>query len=300
VNRGGTLLDYIGGGNISALSAAALNPTAFWIYNISSNIWSTKASTPADVSTGGGLTYSGRGNISAFAGGGTTTFWQYNITSNIWSAFANVPGNVGAGGALTYDNGNYVYAFKGTVTQNFWRYSISGNSWSAMANILGKDAGGALTYDNGNYIYAFNGTTTPYFFRYDISGNTWSDAAVADPAFNVVAGGSLTFVPGSSVYKPLGTLASQVNDTGKAGTSWNSLIWSGTTVAGVTNITFEVRASDTLFPKSDATPSWISAGWPSPVNTGLPSGRYLQWRATLTTKDPAQTPVLQDVSVWYT
>jgi len=69
--------------------------------------------------------------------------------------------------------------------------------------------------------------------------------------------------------------------------------------AQVVDITFEVRASDTPFLKDDATPSWTPAGGTSPVTSGLPSGQYMQWRATLTTSDPAETPVLHEVTVEY-
>jgi len=299
VNTGGTLSDYIGSGNISTLRGASSR--TFWIYNISSNTWSVKANTPigGNVGAGGALAYIGSGNISALRGAGTTAFWMYNISSDSWSVKANVPGNVGAGGAITYDNGNYIYAFNGTNTRNFLRYSISGNSWSALANIPGNvGAGGSLVSDKGNYIYAFNGTTTPYFWRYDITNNSWSDAAVANPTLNVGAGGSLTYVPGSSGYIPLGTIASPVFDTGNTGARWDSLFWDSTLVTG-TNVTFEVRASNTLFNKSDPSPAWQQSGWPSPVNSGLPSGRYFQWRASLSTSDTAKTPILTEVRVWY-
>ena len=93
-------------------------------------------------------------------------------------------------------------------------------------------------------------TSKPSFWRYDIFNNSWSDAAVANPTLNVGAGGSLTYVAGSSGYIPPGTLASPVYDTGNAGARWDSLFWDSTPVAG-TNVTFEVRASDILFTKTD-------------------------------------------------
>jgi hypothetical protein len=297
VNTGGTLSDYIGSGNISTLKGASSR--IFWIYNISSNTWSVKANALGNVGAGGALAYIGSGNIAALRGAGTTAFWIYNISSDSWSAKANAPGNVGDGGAIAYDNGNYIYAFNGTNTRNFLRYSISGNSWSALANIPGNvGAGGSLVSDKENYIYAFNGTSTPFFWRYDITNNSWSDAAVANPTLNVGAGGSLTYVAGSSGYIPLGTIASPVFDTGNAGGRWDSLFWDSTLVTG-TNVTFEVRASNTLFNKSDAAPAWQQSGWPSPVNSGLPSGRYLQWRATISTSNSSRTPILKEVTVWY-
>ena len=289
---------YIGLGNISAIGGA--NSFAFWIYNISTNTWSIKATTLGRVNTGGTLSdYIGSGNISALRGASSVTFWRYNISSDTWSVKANAPGNVGTGGALSYDNGTYIYAFNGTNTRNFWRYNISTDTWSSLTNIPGNvGAGGSLVSDKGNYIYAFNGTTTPYFWRYDITNNSWSDAAVANPTLNVGAGGSLTYVAGSSGYMPLGTIASPVFDTGNTGARWDSLLWDSTIVTG-TNVTFEVRASNTLFNKSDPSPAWQQSGWPSPVNSGLPSGRYFQWRASLSTSDTAKTPILTEVRVWY-
>ena len=289
---------YIGLGNISAVRGS--NSNAFWIYNISTNTWSVKAVTPSNVNTGSTLSdYIGAGNISTLRGAGTATFWIYNISSNLWSVKANAPGNVGAGGALASDNGNYIYAFNGSSKPSFWRYNISGDSWSSSTNIPGDvGAGGSLVSDKGNYIYAFNGSSKPSFWRYDISNNSWSDAAVANPPLNVGAGGSLTYVAGSSGYNPLGTLTSPVYDTGNAGARWDSLFWDSATVAG-TNVTFEVRASDILFTKTDTLPAWQQSGWPSPVNSGLPSGRYLQWRAGLSTSDIVKTPILNEVRVWY-
>jgi hypothetical protein len=104
----------------------------------------------------------------------------------------------------------------------------------------------------------------------------------------------------SSGYVSVGTLASKVFDTGVASATWNGLSWDETLTTG-TDITFEVRASDTPFAKD--TPSgtlpWIPIGGTSPVISGLPSGRYMQWQATLTTSDPNNTPTLHEVIFYY-
>lgn len=101
------------------------------------------------------------------------------------------------------------------------------------------------------------------------------------------------------MYVSTGTIASQVLDTGISGATWNALFWDETTPAS-TNITFEVRASNTSFlPDSGEPPSWVSVGGTSPVTSGLPSGRYMQWRATLTTSDTSETPTLQEVTIDY-
>ncbi|MDO8578831.1 MAG: hypothetical protein Q7R50_06610, partial [Dehalococcoidales bacterium] len=63
--------------------------------------------------------------------------------------------------------------------------------------------------------------------------------------------------------------------------------------------TFEVRASDTSFMKTDATPVWTSIGGTSPVLSSLPSGRYQQWRVTLSTADLTKTPLLNEARTYY-
>jgi hypothetical protein len=103
---------------------------------------------------------------------------------------------------------------------------------------------------------------------------------------------SVSYSSGSSSYTSPGTLASQVLDTGIPGARWDALFYDETVPAG-TDIAFEVRASDTSFAAGDGNPAW------QPEGSGLPAGRYKQWRATLTTTESAATPVLHEVRVWY-
>ncbi len=100
------------------------------------------------------------------------------------------------------------------------------------------------------------------------------------------------------IYVSAGFIASQVLDTGIIGAIWDLLSWNETLQAN-TDITFEVRAGDTPFAEGDATPAWTPVGGTFPVTSGLPSGRYMQWRATLTSSDTSQTPVLHEVNVEY-
>ena len=121
---------------------------------------------------------------------------------------------------------------------------------------------------------------------------------MADAPASVSLGGALALVAGDTGYANSGTVASQVLDTGVAGARWDALFWDETLQSN-TDITFEVRASDTAFTEDAAIPPWTSAGGASPVTSGLPSGRYMQWRATLTTSDTSETPTLQEVRVYY-
>jgi hypothetical protein len=147
------------------------------------------------------------------------------------------------------------------------------------------------------------------FELYDSTGSLIESIATSDSLYNsfdrfVVHGGWEFYTDDIKVrkyiqpaYPPSGTIASQVLDTGINGDRWDALFWDETLPAG-TDITFEVRASDTLsggFPDT----AWVPVGGTSPVTSGLSSGRYMQWRATLTTSDQSETPVLHEVRVYY-
>ena len=118
------------------------------------------------------------------------------------------------------------------------------------------------------YIYGFRGNGTTAFWRYDILGNSWT--AMANALGNVQAGGALAFVA-ASTYVNSATIASQVRDTGTAGARWDALFWDETLPPN-TDITFEVRASDTLFAAGDALPAWTPVGGTSPVTSVCPPG----------------------------
>ena len=288
VSKGGAL---VFGGNDSIYALRGGSNLDFWRYNLTANSWTPMCNAPANVEDGGALTYDGNDHIYA-VGGKSLNFWRYDISSDIWVSLNVTPVAVDKGGALAYVN-NYVYVLSGN-SQNFWRYNISSNMWDTMAALpQNAKEGSGLTYDGGNYLYAIVGANGQFFYRYNISANSWSQLA-STPAVPKW-GSSLAYV---EIYKSNGTIASQVLDTGSSGMEWSSLEWNETLEPG-TNITFEVRASDTSFAREASSLPWVSVGGTSPVNSGLPSGRYMQWRATLTTTELSKTPVLHDVSVYY-
>jgi hypothetical protein len=293
VGTGGALA-YDGVRYIYAFRGGGNNRT-FWRYSIAGNSWTAMTNAPAYVGTGGALAYDGVRYIYAFRGNSQTAFWRYDINGNTWATMAVAPATVAAGGALAYDSSGYVYGSRGNGTTAFWRYNIAGNSWTPMTNtptvVL---AGGALAKGRLSQIYAFKGGG-PDFWRYDTGGNSWT--AMANALGNVADGGALAFVA-VNTYVGSATMASQVRDTGVAGARWDALFWDETLQLS-TDITFEVRASDTLFAKDAATPAWTPVGGTSPVTSGLPSGRYMQWWATLTTSDAAVTPLLHEVRLYH-
>lgn len=99
-------------------------------------------------------------------------------------------------------------------------------------------------------------------------------------------------------YYSSGTIASQVYDSQIAGAIWDELYWSESLNSGM-DITFEIRASDTSFAKDSTALAWTNLGTAgSPVDLSA-TGKYFQWRATLTTSDMSLTPILHDVTVYY-
>ncbi|HIH04088.1 MAG TPA: hypothetical protein HA263_09685 [Methanoregulaceae archaeon] len=114
------------------------------------------------------------------------------------------------------------------------------------------------------------------------------------------------YVPATSstCYSSPGSLASIVFDTTTANSRWDMLAWTASIPPG-TGINFEVRASNTPFLKDATLPAWTPVTG-SFVNgkyvvtyPNIPSGRYEQWRATLTSSTCSSTPVLSDVTVYY-
>ena len=271
------------------------NRTTFWRYDTTHNTWAERAVAPATVAAGGALAYDGVRYLYALRGGNTATFWRYDTVANNWLAMTNAPATVAAGGALAYDGSGYVYGSRGNGTTAFWRYDIAGNFWTPMTNTpTAVLAGGALAKGRLSQMYAFKGGG-PDFWRHDTAGNSWTPMANA-PA-SVADGGALAFVA-VNTYVGSASIASQVRDTGVAGARWDGLFWDETLPAN-TDATFEVRASDTLFLKDAVTPAWTPVGGTSPISSGLPSGRYMQWRATLTTSDAAVTPLLHEVRLYH-
>jgi len=101
-----------------------------------------------------------------------------------------------------------------------------------------------------------------------------------------------------SGYVTQGTITSTVFDTEHYGSHFDAVFWEAD-VPDETSITFAVRASDELYNTSSASPAWTDIGSISGVSMGMPTGRYMQWTATLTTSDTSTTPVLGEVRVHY-
>src|SRR3989442_1957304 len=100
-------------------------------------------------------------------------------------------------------------------------------------------------------------------------------------------------------YASPGTFISRVFDAGAA-VSWGNLIWTSQTPIGTT-LGMSVRTGNTL--AADGNPDARWTPFAAVSTSGGPIGggsRYIQYRAQLSTTDPAQTPVLPDVTIGYT
>ena len=152
-------------------------------------------------------------------------------------------------------------------------------------------------------------TETTYW--YDVTAATaWTPAKLANGQFQVrvdtqtmgtAATVNLDWLPVEVTwqgYVASGTITSQVLDTSIMASKWDVLLWDKTLPSG-TGVSFEVRSSDSMFSVGDAVLSWTALGGTSPIFTGIPSGRYQQWRATLTTSSSGNTPVLSEVRSYY-
>jgi hypothetical protein len=336
VKEDGSALSSDGDRYIYALQGGG---RAFWRYDTISNAWVTMARTPENVKSAGGLTYDGNGAFYALRDDATNRFWRYNVASDTWTVLTNAPGAVSDGGCLVSDHKTFVYALQGNGQRNFWRYNVTSNSWSTLAQIpYAVRYGGAMVFDGVDSIYAIPGWSQAYFLRYSISEDRWyilanvpstvsygGSLAFSYPgtvfAFSGVntnrywrynettgvwsassnapgiigEGGALA--NGPMVLSRNGTIISVTFDTGNADSAIQGLFWTESLATG-TDITFEIRASNTLAAGVPLAP-WTYVGGTSPATASLPNGRYIQWRATLSTTNVHLTPTLQEVRVYY-
>jgi hypothetical protein len=169
-------------------------------------------------------------------------------------------------------------------TAKIYAYNIATSSWNLV---------GSGTVPNSPPDATITGSITSNFNNYiDANGHLIWAFGLADTSDYLYVDYVKVEVTYTAGYYSSGTIASEVYDTGKAGASWDGLGSSKTLPTG-TSITFQVRASDTAFAKDNATLAWQAA-------SALPiTGRYQQWRATLTTSDTSKTPILHEVRVLY-
>jgi len=184
---------------------------------------------------------------------------------------------------MNYASGHFRSQEKDMGTEvafgKFYESHLAGQSYVFQARRFAADTWGDwATVTNGTKINLSNGTKV----QYDVT-LTSSDGVTNPKVYDVRIDYS----------KSDGNLISQPHDCGTDIVAWGRLEASHT-LNGQT-IDYAVRTSSFVAGLSDA--DWcpvVSGGFiTAPVN------RYVQWKATLTTTDGTKTPVVDDITVYY-
>jgi hypothetical protein len=191
-----------------------------------------------------------------------------DYSSAPWAAFST-----GAGGAL------YAITANGTSTQNTL---IPGN-WLAAPHDFRIDwTATAVNYSIDGILVA----SSPLV----ITGSMRPLASDLTPGGGTLAVNWMHLTP----YATSGTYLSRVLDAGQAVT-WTLFSDAAVTPPG-TSIALRVRMGNTATPDSTWT-DFIPVSGPGAIVGG--TSRYLQYQAVLTTTNPGQTPVLENVALSY-
>ena len=84
-----------------------------WPLSILFSRWDNMENTPAVVSSGGSLVWTGGDNIYSLRSGTTTYFWRYSISANSWTAMTAPPDITGGGACIAWSGGDNIYALRG-------------------------------------------------------------------------------------------------------------------------------------------------------------------------------------------
>lgn len=162
------------------------NTTTFYEYDITSDVWTTKANAPEAVYQGASLVEGPDGYLYALRATNTNKFWRYDIAADSWNDVdANdMPQTAYHGADLVYDGSRYIYATRGINDDAFYRYDTQLNLWEQKANTDFNapasqvnnfvNDGGDLVYDGQDTIYAIQGGGRSGFAAYSISGDSWT------------------------------------------------------------------------------------------------------------------------------
>ncbi len=208
----------------------------------------------------------------------------------------------------------FVATFSGATFQHVgFGNDLSGPPWA----IFSTSSGGGLwartnTGSSTDQLLSGNWIGAPHRFRIDWNQNSvvyWIDGAqVASHALTIstnmrplvsdysTGGGKVTvdwmhLTP----YATPATFLSRVLNA-PSDVSWGAAIWTADTSAAGTSLAVSVRTGETPTPDSSWTPFASLASSGSSVGA---VARYLQYQVQLSTSNPAQTPVFNDVSFFF-
>src|SRR5690606_3527371 len=125
----------------------------FYRYDIALNTWEARASSPGNISAGGGLARVGT-YIYASGGGSSGFFFRYNMTTNTWSWVTTnyMPSaKIDHGGFIATDSSRYVYVGAATRTDDvgrrLYRFDTTNDTWQRLADVpMSTNVNGSAFY----------------------------------------------------------------------------------------------------------------------------------------------------------
>lgn len=221
VNTGGDLIWNGQSGATNYVYAIRGNSNAFYRYDVATNIWTNKATTPASITTDVKATYC-NGYVYALLGGNTTTFYRY--AENAWTTLTTqpFPATASNGAGLACASDNSIYAIRGNGTANFYRYTDAGG-WTSLANMVVSGVTyyasiGARIVTDGTDVYVMLGDGETTFLKY--SGGVWSK--IASTPFAQYYGTDMTYANGK-VYALAGLYKDDTWEYTIATDTWRKL-----------------------------------------------------------------------------
>lgn len=129
--------------------------------------------------------------------------------------------------------------------------------------------------------------------------SSWRQTAQPEFASGTGVNVDLVTFPGSIILASTGTgiFTSAVHDTGMNGAKFDYAFWDRT-LPFSTTVSLEIRVSDNLS-SGEPDAGWQVLGSGTYASLEGTEGRYVQWRAVLTSDSPGVTPVLEEVRVYY-
>jgi phage tail protein X len=251
---------------------------------------------------------------SSLPAGWTATPWSTGGTATVANGQLTVNG-ARAGTVALFTPGRsveFVATFSGSANQHVgFGVDFSSAPWAVFSTNTGNGlwARTRAGLTNNNTQIPGNWLGTPHRFRIDWNTNnvvySIDGAVVATHTSPITASmrplASDTPAGGGTVgvdwlrmtpYAATGAFTSRVFDAGSS-VPWGSATWTNTLPAG-TSVSLSVRQGNTPTPDGSWTPFAPLAGSGATIGG---SARFLQYRATLTTNAPGQTPTLHDVTL---
>jgi hypothetical protein len=249
--------------------------------------WASAGGGPTSVTVSGGvLSVGGAGVFSTFNTNGMTVEGRVSFGAAAFQHFGMATDYASASGSYWAD-----FSTAGTTNTLFAR--VNNNGATQNVNL------GALPA--GFHLYTVKPVAGGFQFYVDGALATTINATfpagtalkIAASAFN--GANPMTIdVARLLAYPASGTFTSSVFNAA-ATADWLTASWNATLPAG-TSILVETRSGGTAIPDGN----W--SAWTAVAANGTiasPNSRYLQYRVTLSTTDPTQTPILLDISlVW--